>query len=245
MKDVVQRDIQCIHNPSRSRIAAFAQRTFALINYTLYASNDRPPTEAFFQAKVEPTAEDLVRIHVERPHEPRQALGWAALQLYGELLTGASQVDLFEVSDSSKLSDDRLALWQSNRDISRIVRALRSDDVTDSCPPPLITFGPALHGEGMDIAVFNDADAPCSLPALLQTIRTAYTSMYHDDPASSALAAGIVGADSMEGLADAWGQAHAQAAHEGLVSAVGTFVAHDTFKATLGTQAQLSPIQDT
>ncbi|HSW99521.1 MAG TPA: hypothetical protein VLH38_00625 [Patescibacteria group bacterium] len=225
-RDNTLRDIQTIHNPSESRFIRWGKRAWITGGELELPTQSHENTDATFEARVGLLRPEVIDISFDNPSRPSQAAGWAALQLYGQLLTGKPLIDRLHAIDPLAGTAERHRRAGDAAFVAPLIWALETGDTSlnpSTKSPPMPEFMvtphivPKLNGaEGSAILVSNSYQR--SLPGVLQVIKTGYDELYPEvrSRATSTAVAGIVGAGNLEEFNDAWNTA---AAHEPVVAA--------------------------
>jgi len=177
----VLKDVQEIHNPGSSWIANAWRRAGLLERFELTADEDNPTS---FSAKAYRFDAHEASIAFDNPHRPRQAAGWAALQLYREKTAGP------------------LKNWFTFRDPCMQTRRFRSST-------PEIRFSEDVDKSGFELPStevgFDNKFRGRPLLGVLHTLQSEYDKLYPQAGFdSSQVVAGIVGARNLDDFTAAW-----------------------------------------
>lgn len=216
------RDIQNIHDPSRLKLGMWWQRLWG-IHHIKLGADPHDEACALFDAHCSITPENKIHLWLKDASLPQQAAGWAALQLYGELSRGKSQIVAFNAVDPLKGTYGRGHIRTHNGILSHLlgkhiigeapIEASIFDDFRRDEEILFAKISPESGYTGAEVMVENHKNH--SLPGLLHVIKDAYDEMYHASDSSTAVA-GIVGARNLEAFDEAWAAA---AKHEPVAAA--------------------------
>lgn len=225
-RETIVRDIQQIHSPAQSRLRSWGMRTWAMGSGLNLPAPSPDAPHAAFGARIDMHYPEKIHISFDNAARSRQAAGWAALQLYGELRTRKPLIEkLFAIdpqADTARRQQRAIdAEWGAP-----IIWALDTRDTSlnpslDLPPRPALIITPDISPKPEHIersALFFSNDHQHSLPGILAVIKTSYDEFYPEvgSAATSAAVAGLVGASSLEAFTDAWNVA---TTHEPVVAA--------------------------
>jgi len=208
--DIV-RHIQTIHDPYRSSrmLRKERQKTPGWVKLTAEAHGNAC---AVFRAHVG-VFKDVKKVSVWIPkvHFPGQAMGWSALQLYGELMTGGPIIDQLNFIDPQMDTAEKARLKYHSDPLGELLEDLERGPRTASTIPETteeLMFSPHVWNGHLTTstrgALINRRQR--SLPEALQRIKEGYDELYPGANTSEAVA-GLVWARNLEDFTGEWNAA--------------------------------------